>query len=109
MPEHDPTAAIPGLVIDGLQYCNWSPEIFDELRQGGVSAVHVTVCYWEIFCETRANIERWNRWIERYPDRLTIVRDAGDVRTARDQGKTGTRVRPGSSSAFRIARRSRTT
>jgi len=25
------------LIIDGLQYCNWSPEIFEEMAAGGVA------------------------------------------------------------------------
>ena len=25
----------PPLIIDGLQYCNWSPEIFAQMRAGG--------------------------------------------------------------------------
>ena len=44
------------IVIDGLQYCNWSEKIFRELRAGGVTAIHVTICYHENFRETIANI-----------------------------------------------------
>ena len=44
------------LIVDGLQYCNWSPEIFEEMRAGGVSCVHVTICYWENLRETIANV-----------------------------------------------------
>ena len=35
------------LVIDGLQYCNWSEKIFREMQAGGVSAVHATICKYE--------------------------------------------------------------
>jgi membrane dipeptidase len=38
--------------IDCCQYCNWSPKIFQQMREGGVDAVHVTVCYHEDFRET---------------------------------------------------------
>jgi hypothetical protein len=37
--------ALDEAVIDGLQYCYWSAKIFDEMRQAGVVAVHVTVTY----------------------------------------------------------------
>ena len=89
MPESNRSPTPCGLVIDGLQYCSWSPEIFRELEEGGVSTIHVTVCYWENFQETVTNINRWNRWFELYPDRLMPVRIADDVRRAQAEGKTG--------------------
>jgi hypothetical protein len=44
------------LVIDGLQYANWSEDIFLQMREGGVSAVHATICYHENFRETVAKL-----------------------------------------------------
>ena len=44
------------LIVDGLQYCNWSRRIFEDMRDGGVTTVHVTLCYWEDFRETVARI-----------------------------------------------------
>jgi hypothetical protein len=41
------------MVIDGLQYANWSEKIFRQLRAGGVDAVHVTVAYHEDFPRNR--------------------------------------------------------
>ncbi|MGI9483330.1 MAG: membrane dipeptidase [Hyphomicrobiales bacterium] len=76
------------MIIDGLQYCNWSEKIFRQMREGGVSAVHVTICYHEMFRETVANIERWNRWFESYPDLICHARTGDDVRTAQAQGRT---------------------
>ena len=52
------------IVIDGLQYSNWSETIFRQMRRGGVTAVHATIAYHENFRETVANIERWNRWYD---------------------------------------------
>jgi len=75
--------ATPPLVIDCLQYCNWSEAIFREIAAGGVSAIHVTICYHENFRETVANIERWNRWFERFPDLIVQARTAEDVRRAK--------------------------
>ena len=77
------------IVIDGLQYCNWSPEIFAEMRAGGVACVHVTVSYWEDFRETVARITDWHRRFERHADLITLVRTADDVRRAQREGKTG--------------------
>src|SRR5262245_44481297 len=72
----------PSPLIDGLQYCNWSDAIFREIAVGGVSAIHVTICYHENFRETVLNLERWNRWFERYPDLIMLGRTVEDVRRA---------------------------
>ena len=75
-------------VIDGLQYANWSEKIFREMREGGVDAVHVTIAYHEMFRETVANIETWNRYFERFPDLIRHARTADDVRSAKADGVT---------------------
>ena len=74
--------------IDALQYANWSEEIFQQLREGGVDAIHVTIAYHENFRETVLNFERWNRWFEQYPDLIFQGRTADDVAHARDTGRT---------------------
>ena len=74
--------------IDGLQYANWSEKIFQQLRQGGVDAIHVTISYHENYRETVLNFEQWNRWFERYPDLIMKGTTASDIDQARDTGKT---------------------
>ena len=74
--------------IDGLQYNNWSPEIFEQMKVGGVDAVHVTIAYHENLRETILNLEAWNRWFEMYPNRLMLGRTGDDVRSARETGRT---------------------
>ena len=81
-------------VIDCLQYCNWSEKIFRQMREGGVDAVHVTIAYHEMFRETVANIEQWNRWFERYPELIFQGRTGEDVRRARREGRDGRRPPP---------------
>ena len=76
------------IIIDCLQYCNWSREIFEEMQAGGVSAVHVTICYHEQFRETVLNFEQWNRWFRQHGDIIVPGRTADDVRAAHDAGKT---------------------
>ncbi|MBJ3774430.1 membrane dipeptidase [Acuticoccus mangrovi] len=76
------------MIIDGLQYANWSDAIFQQMREGGVDAVHVTIAYHETFRETVANIERWNRWFERYPHLIMQARCGADVRRAKQTGRT---------------------
>ena len=75
-------------LIDGLQYCNWSEKIFRQMREGGVDAVHVTIAYHEMFRETVANIEQWNRWFEQFPELIFQGRTGDDVRRARTEGRT---------------------
>lgn len=74
--------------IDGLQYNNWSPKIFEQMRAGGVDAVHVTIAYHENLRETIHRIEQWNRWFELYPQLIRLARSGDDVRQAREQGQT---------------------
>ncbi len=74
--------------IDGLQYANWSEKIFRQMREGGLDAVHVTIAYHETFRETVLNIERWNRWLETHPDLILKGRWAGDIRAAKETGRT---------------------
>lgn len=76
------------VLIDGLQYANWSERIFRQMRAGGVDAVHVTITYHETFRETVLVIERWNRWFERHSDLIFQGRSAADVARARREGRT---------------------
>ena len=74
--------------IDGLQYANWSEEIFGQMLQGTLDCVHVTIAYHENFREAVLNLEKWNTWFERYPDRLIQAHYAEDIRNAKESGKT---------------------
>ncbi len=76
------------LIIDNLQYANWSEKIFRQMAGGGVSAVHVTIAYHEQFRETVANFEAWNRWFETYPELIFQGFSGDDVRRAQQQGRT---------------------
>ena len=77
------------LVIDGLQYSNWSRPLFEEMRRGGLDCVHVTIAYHETCVETVRNIGRWNRWFEEHGDLITRIGTAGQVAEAVRAGKTG--------------------
>jgi membrane dipeptidase len=75
-------------LVDGLQYANWSPKIFRQMREGDVDAVHVTIAYHENFRETVLNIEQWNRWFEQHPDLIFHGEWARDIDKARETGRT---------------------
>jgi membrane dipeptidase len=74
--------------IDGMQYANWSEEIFRQMREGGVDAVHVTIAYHENFRETVANMEQWNGFFERFPELIFHGKTGDDVRLARETNRT---------------------
>ncbi|MEH6547187.1 MAG: membrane dipeptidase [Sneathiella sp.] len=76
------------LRIDCLQYSNWSKEIFRQMNEGGVHAVHVTIAYHETFREMVLAIEQWNRWFEQYPDLIFMGRSAADVTVAKLEKRT---------------------
>ena len=75
-------------LIDNLQYANWSEKIFRQMREGNVDAVHVTIAYHEMFRETVAKVEQWNRWFESYPELIFHGRTGEDVRRAKREGRT---------------------
>jgi len=79
---------MPAPLIDCLQYCNWSPKIFTQLREGGVDAVHVTIAYHESFREMVLNLEAWNRWFEAHPDLIFRGTAGADVERAQAEGRT---------------------
>lgn len=77
------------IVIDGLQYSNWSREIFEQLREGGVTMVHATIVYHEQIRETLMRVAEWNRQFEQHGDLIMPVRSAADIRRAKAEGKVG--------------------
>ncbi|XXK29233.1 membrane dipeptidase [Arenicellales bacterium nBUS_45] len=76
------------ITIDCLQYCNWSRNIFEQMREGGLDAVHVTIAYHEDFRQTVDRISQWNRLLDQYSDLIQPGRTADDVLRARDTNKT---------------------
>lgn len=87
MPENSDGKTI-FMYIDNLQYANWSEKIFRQMRDGGVTAVHVTIAYHENFREMVLNLEQWNRWFEQFPDLIFQGRWASDVDLAQSTGRT---------------------
>ncbi|MEM7178778.1 MAG: membrane dipeptidase [Pseudomonadota bacterium] len=76
------------LRIDALQYCNWSREIFAQMRAGGLDAVHATIAYHEGFRETVDRITAWHRHFRDHADLIAPARNAAEIRAARASGRT---------------------
>ena len=76
------------ITIDCLQYCNWSRDIFEQMRKGDLDAVHVTIAYHEDFRQTVDRISQWNRLFDQHSDLIQPGRTAEDVFRARETNKT---------------------
>lgn len=81
------SAAAP-IRIDGLQYCNWSREVFLEMRAGGLTAVHATVSYHEGFRQTVRHLVDWRARFREHADLILFARNWDDVERARASGRT---------------------
>ncbi len=76
------------IVIDGLIVSNWSAEVFQDMRKGGLTAANCTCCVWEGFSETMNNIACWNGWFREHDDLIVKARTAADIRKAKEDGRT---------------------
>jgi membrane dipeptidase len=76
------------LLIDGLQFCRWSRTVFEQMREAGMSAVHVTVAYHETFRKTVQHIADWNRRLREHRDLIVRGRCVEDIDLARRSNRT---------------------
>ena len=76
------------LYIDALQYSNWDRALFEELRAGGLSAVHVTIAYWEDARATLSQLARWRRLFREHADLILSGRSGADIERAHREGRT---------------------
>jgi membrane dipeptidase len=79
---------IAPLRIDGLQYCNWSRAIFEEMRAGGLTAVHATVSYHEDFRQTVRHLVDWRTRFREHDDLIVRARSWSDMEVAQTSGRT---------------------
>lgn len=78
----------PAPLIDGLQFCNWSRAVFEQLRKAGMAAVHVTVAYHEALRPTIDRIVEWHWRLRDHADLLAPGRNAAELDAARASGRT---------------------
>lgn len=74
-------------VVDGLQINNWSRDVFEELRVGGVSGVNATVAVWEGTDETLRAVAEWYQLARRNSDLVVLAESADDIRKAKEDGR----------------------
>lgn len=75
------------IVIDGLEYSNWDRTLFEELKAGGITAVHATAVYWEDARQTLALLADWNRRFREHADLIRPVTSGEDIRAAKREGR----------------------
>lgn len=77
------------IVIDGLEICNWSRDVFEDMRRGGLTAVNCTCSVWEGIRGSLDKIAEWKRWFRENDDLILQVYSTADIRRAKAEGKTG--------------------
>ena len=75
-------------IIDNLQYCNWSKEIFEINREANLDAVHATICYHEDYDELQINIDLWKKYFENYSSLIFQGFNSKDIERAKQENKT---------------------
>lgn len=75
------------IIIDGLEYCNWNREIFEDLWNGGITAVHATLVYWENTNEAFDKIKEWKTRFENNKDIICHAKTSEDILYAKKNNK----------------------
>lgn len=76
------------IVVDGLNICNWSEDIFKGWNEGGITAVSATCGLWEGIRDSLDNIIQWKRWFEQYPNLIVQAKSTEDILKAKADHKT---------------------
>ncbi len=53
------------IIIDGLEICNWSRSVFEDMRRGGLTAVNCTCSVWEGIQGSLDKIAQWKTLVPR--------------------------------------------
>ena len=75
------------VIVDGLIVSDWSREVFEEMRDGGLTAANCTCAVWHNFRETMDNIAAWQGFFRDHADILVQARSVADIRAAREEGR----------------------
>ena len=75
------------IIIDGLQYCNWNRDLFEDFWKGGLTAVHATVVYWENTEESFQKLEEWDDRFTKNKDIICHAKNTQDILEAKKNKK----------------------
>jgi membrane dipeptidase len=76
-------------IVDGLQICRWSSDLFEEMRDAGLAAVNCTCSIWDGFTETMDRIAEFKRWFREHADVVRPIECVGDIARAKSDGRVG--------------------
>ena len=75
------------ILIDGLEYCNWTRELFENAHQAGLTAIHATLVYWENTEESFEKIRFWNNLFNEHNDIIVHAKTSKDILKAKQDKK----------------------
>jgi len=78
------------IIIDGLNASKNLPKVYELMRAGGLTAVHVTHCspYMRL-TDTMKSMAQWKRWFRDYADSVVQIYSVADIHRAKQEGKLG--------------------
>ena len=74
------------MIIDGLQINDWSRDVIEEVRSGGVDVVHATVGVWEDMAGAMTRIGAFRHLCRHNTDRIRITRSGEEIHEAKADG-----------------------
>ncbi len=74
--------------VDAAQYCNWSRQIFEQMREARLTAVCATVLYHGSLRETVDAIVAWNTRLRDNADVICPGLNAADIARAQQENRT---------------------
>ena len=77
------------MIIDGLEINNWSREVIETVRDGGVDVVHATVGVWEDLGGAMIRIGAFRRLCRDNSDVVRIVASVDEIEAAADDAVLG--------------------
>ena len=76
------------IIIDGLEYCNWNRQLLENANKSGLTAIHVTLVYWENTEESFHKIREWNQLIDDNQDIIMHAKNTSQILEAKQKNKT---------------------
>jgi membrane dipeptidase len=78
------------IIIDGLQVGGeWPRELFEDVKAGGITAMHVTKVIWENASQALDDLGLWHRRYREHADIIRPVLRGDDILAAKAEGRVG--------------------
>jgi membrane dipeptidase len=78
------------IIIDGLNASHSNPTVFDLMRTGGLTTVHLTHCspYMKL-PDTFKSLAQWKKWFRDHSEKVFQVYTIADIHRAKREGRLG--------------------